>query len=221
MLIASVPYIPEVRRTLIGRQEKGYVIRFNPETVEFPRFCPVCESPATSAGFIVASGSEIGDAKKHHYAAWDQVTPFAFLYRKGPGRPLDGYYSVRDLRIPTCEDHAYPAYEMNQKKWVYLVVNAFSTLLFIFFIISVLIESVYRSQIWIPPSLVLPLPLVTILMLTSYRLLGSNDLMKAFTILDSGEEDMMVVQIRNQAYAQEFLHHNPESAVIFDPSQSL
>ncbi len=217
----SMPYIAEVGRSLTERQEKGYLIEFDPERVDFPTFCPVCEAPATSVGFIEASGSEIGSARKHHYGAWDQVTPFAFLYRRGPGRPLDGYYSRRKLSIPTCEDHAYPAYEMNKKKWICLVANAFSTLFFIFFITSVLIESVYRNQIWVPPSLVLPLPLVTIVMLTSYRLLGPNDLMKSFTILGGGEEGMMVVRIRNRAYAQEFLHHNPESEVIVDPSQSL
>ncbi|MFO7837752.1 MAG: hypothetical protein R6V83_14000 [Candidatus Thorarchaeota archaeon] len=195
------------------RSNKGYLIRFNAEKTMFPDICPVCNEPTTTVGTIIASKSKGGEKFDREWAApssFGRALPSTrHTRRSGPA-------SLRMFQIPTCEDHAYSEEETGRAKGVCVIVNGLSILGLLFVASQIGFHLI--QGIPVPLWLYLLMALVIVLLIATYRGLGSSELEKAIRIVDYTEEGSTVtVRIRNEVYAEEFIRSNPHATVVRTP----
>lgn len=195
------------------KSKNGYLIRFNADKTRFPGFCPVCNEPAEDVGTIIASKSKTGESLDRE---WSLPSSFGKAVPQRTPRMSSGPASVRMLQINTCEDHAYSEEEIGRAKGLCAVVNGLSILILIFagFQLAVhLIEGI-AAPLWLY-MLVIG---VALLLIISYRGLGSSQLEKAIKVVDYSEEGATItVKLRNEAYAEEFIRMNPHVTVVESP----
>ena len=193
--------------------KKGYLIRFNADKTRFPDFCPVCNEPAEAVGTIIASKSKTRESLDRE---WSMPSSFGKGVPQRTPRMSSGPAAVRILQINTCTDHVYSEEEIGRAKGLCAVVNGLSILIFVFaaFQLGVHFIEGVPAPLWLY-MLVIG---VLVLLIISYRGLGSSELEKAIKIVDYTEEGATItVRLRNEAYAEEFIRMNPGATVVEAP----
>ncbi|MBS3794459.1 MAG: hypothetical protein KGY80_06165 [Candidatus Thorarchaeota archaeon] len=197
------------------KSKRGYLIRFNADKTRFPDFCPVCNEPAEAVGTIIASKSKTGESLDRE---WSMPRSFGKGVPQRTARRSSGPTSVRMLQINTCENHAYSEEEIGRAKGLCAVVNGLSILIFVFAAFQLafhLVEGI-APPLWLYMLVVG----VAVLLIISYRGLGSSELERAIKIVDYTEEGATItVRLQNEAYAEQFIRINPSATVIESPER--
>lgn len=200
-----------------------FIIQITSGKVNLPMRCPVCGEPANDEGTIPAMSA----MDRSQAEASTRHTSFAGsghfwsmggsgYFGSSPGQVGRG--AVNRFVIPTCEKHAISFEETARLRAPCGICSGLLIIITVFLSISTLGSLLLGG----PDMTTLILWVLAVIgLVIAWIASGPTELEKTVKVLDSSEGfGMLILQIRNEEYAQEVLRLNPMSAKLLKTVRS-
>ena len=190
-----------------------YFIKVKTSRMVFPSTCPVCGDPADDEGaipIISAADRKVADEITRH-------TSFAAGGYYAPRGSARKFARPTPLMIPTCGRHAVSFQDMARFRAPCGIIGGLLFVGIVFLGISTLLS--YSIGYEVPPTNLLYIGLGIFGLLVINSLAGLSGLEKAVKVID-GDANMghLILRIKNQEYAEEFLQLNAMTAERVNPN---